>query len=408
MAAQDPSTSVPDQFSDDSEGDFRVPWVTGTLCGICFLVFLTLVSNPAKISLPSWAFEPSVSIWGGKYWAIFSCAFVHREVWHLVFNVYWLWILGKAIEFEIGRWRWLCFVVLSIPICSVAELAFANTTGVGASGFICAAFGFMWISRKCYPSFSSIINKSNVVVFIGWLGLCLLLTYFKIWNVPNVAHGAGLLFGISVAMVFCVKRYRPLFVLFAMAMICMVPVLLVWCPWSIGWMENKAYKLSLGKNPNEALLWCSRAIKNGDEDSWIFFQRATLFMEKRLYRESVSDLEMCLKKTPEFSAAKNSLAWVLATAPIDSLRNGSRAVLLAKEACEEMEMDDAAFLDTLAAAYAETGDFEKAISNQEDAVKKSDPQARKDYQDHLECFRAHKPWREPAATGVETAPAPSS
>jgi protein O-mannosyl-transferase len=61
-------------------------------------------------------------------------------------------------------------------------------------------------------------------------------------------------------------------------------------------------------------------------------------------------------------AALNNLAWILATTPNDSLRNGKDAVMLAERACELTNGREPFFLGTLAAAYAETGDFRQAIA----------------------------------------------
>jgi Flp pilus assembly protein TadD len=64
----------------------------------------------------------------------------------------------------------------------------------------------------------------------------------------------------------------------------------------------------------------------------------------------------------------NNLAWLLATDPDDSVRNGAEAVTLAQRACELTERQQPALLGTLAAAYAEAGQFPEAIRVAEEAV----------------------------------------
>ena len=56
----------------------------------------------------------------------------------------------------------------------------------------------------------------------------------------------------------------------------------------------------------------------------------------------------------------NNFAWVLATSPDDEFRDGKRAVELATKAAEQTNYETPHILSTLAAAYAETGDFENA------------------------------------------------
>ncbi|QDS96461.1 tetratricopeptide repeat protein [Roseimaritima multifibrata] len=97
------------------------------------------------------------------------------------------------------------------------------------------------------------------------------------------------------------------------------------------------------------------------------------------------------------SGILNNLAWVLATSPDESLRNGERAVELANEACELTEFKEAHILSTLAAAYAETGDFEKAREWSEKAVAagtKDENEQLDQLKLELESYKKDTPWRE--------------
>ncbi len=113
----------------------------------------------------------------------------------------------------------------------------------------------------------------------------------------------------------------------------------------------------------------------------------------------------------------NNLAWVLATTPEDDLRNGERAIELAKEAAEVTEFKEAHILSTLASGYAETGDFETAIEWLEKALEVN-RQVAEDAADksatdrqfnslnkELESYRNEKPWREKKDPAEERAKA---
>ncbi|MCP4193343.1 MAG: tetratricopeptide repeat protein [Planctomycetaceae bacterium] len=71
--------------------------------------------------------------------------------------------------------------------------------------------------------------------------------------------------------------------------------------------------------------------------------------------------ELALKRNPTSLRAINNLAWLLATHPAPAYRDGQRAVELAKQSVELTDRNDSDFLDTLAAAYAEQGNFDKAL-----------------------------------------------
>src|SRR6185369_18017737 len=96
----------------------------------------------------------------------------------------------------------------------------------------------------------------------------------------------------------------------------------------------------------------------------------------------------------------NNLAWILATDPDETLRNGAEAVRHAEHACELTGRQQAIFLGTLAAAYAEANRFPEAVTTAEQAVKLATATGQKDLaksdQASLELYRAGKPRREPA------------
>ena len=71
---------------------------------------------------------------------------------------------------------------------------------------------------------------------------------------------------------------------------------------------------------------------------------------------------------PESPEARNNLAWVLATAPSARLRDGAQALRHARAALDLAVADDPDYLDTLAAAYAESGQFAEAVTILDRAV----------------------------------------
>ncbi len=87
--------------------------------------------------------------------------------------------------------------------------------------------------------------------------------------------------------------------------------------------------------------------------------------------EAIRDYEAVLAQDPTSAGTMNNLAWLLATARDPALRNGPRALELAQRAVAANR--SAAWLDTLATAAAECGDFDRAVALEEEAYHRSSP-----------------------------------
>jgi tetratricopeptide (TPR) repeat protein len=116
------------------------------------------------------------------------------------------------------------------------------------------------------------------------------------------------------------------------------------------------------------------------------------------YVEAIRQYRETLRLAPENEGALNDLAWILATNPNPTLRNGISAVRLAERACALTAHEDAAMLDTLAAAYAEAGRFAEAIKTAEHAATlartRSNPKLTAEIEAKLPLYRAGLAYRE--------------
>jgi len=80
------------------------------------------------------------------------------------------------------------------------------------------------------------------------------------------------------------------------------------------------------------------------------------------FQRAIDCFQRAIKIDSRHSRAVGDLAWLLATCPHDDLRDGARAVELAERVCQHTQYKIPALLDTLAAAYAETGKYPQAVS----------------------------------------------
>ena len=94
------------------------------------------------------------------------------------------------------------------------------------------------------------------------------------------------------------------------------------------------------------------------------------------------------------------MAWLRATCPDAAFRDGKEAVRLARQVCELSGNREGMYLDTLAAAHAEAGDFAAAVKAQELGARRQGLRAKKygdDAQKRLQLYKDKKPYRsEPA------------
>jgi Tfp pilus assembly protein PilF len=115
-------------------------------------------------------------------------------------------------------------------------------------------------------------------------------------------------------------------------------------------------------------------------------------------RAGIEQWEISLQLNPDDGNALNNLAWVLATYPADAVRDGKRAVELALKATTLPGGEVPIVLRTLAAAYAESGDFSKAISTVQHAIDLASAQNNSSLlatvQHEIKLYQARTPYRE--------------
>ena len=128
-----------------------------------------------------------------------------------------------------------------------------------------------------------------------------------------------------------------------------------------------------------------------------YLYRAHLYLVESEPESALADLEEVMRRAPDFPGAANDYAWTLATNPKDSVRNGHKAVEYAKKACHETDYKHAPSVDTLAAAYAEAGDWDQALKWQQEALtlaEKTHPDDVAGMKERLALFKGKKPFRE--------------
>ena len=100
---------------------------------------------------------------------------------------------------------------------------------------------------------------------------------------------------------------------------------------------------------------------------------------------------------PDTLNALNDIARTLAAGDASEIRDGTNAVRLAEEAVAASSRTNASFLDTLAAAYAETHQFDRAVSTLNEAIGLlSNEEEKSDYKSRLKLYNDNTPYRQPS------------
>lgn len=144
----------------------------------------------------------------------------------------------------------------------------------------------------------------------------------------------------------------------------------------------------------------NEALRLDSKHSFPYLGRGMAHAKRADYESAIADFNMMMRLDPRFFKSYRELALLLATCPNPRIRDGKRAVEQATKACELSGWKDASAFNALAAAYAEAGDFEKAIQWQNKAIEQPsgavDGAAKRDrsnYGDRLALYRAGKPCR---------------
>jgi tetratricopeptide (TPR) repeat protein/serine/threonine protein kinase len=152
----------------------------------------------------------------------------------------------------------------------------------------------------------------------------------------------------------------------------------------------------------EAVTNYTQAVKHGFYQGQAFDLRADVYEGNGQMAEAKNDraahaLSKKIEADPKDSKSRAELAFMLATSPFADFRAGGWARELAQEACELTNEMDAASLDALAAAYAESGDFAEAVKWATKAQElATDADLKKAYAERAKKYEDKQPFRSPA------------
>ena len=140
------------------------------------------------------------------------------------------------------------------------------------------------------------------------------------------------------------------------------------------------------------------ALRLAPNDPTAYLDRGIAWKKMGEFERALEDYRQAVHLDPKCADAWNGRAWVQATCPDDKYLNGQSAYEAAVRSCELTGWKQPNHLDTLAAAYAESGDFKHAVEWQTKAIDLADDAQKDAFHARLQLYQAKKPYRDATTT----------
>ena len=258
--------------------------------GLALAAIGTTVLSETGASIDALVMTPSAI--GPEPWRLLTSALPHIGVLHLVFNIYWLLVLGGAVEARCGA----RIVSALIVVTAIGSAAFEHALfsgGVGLSGVGYGLFGFCWMAARAGVDFGDVVDKRTVQTFLAWFVFCCITTFTGVFEVANAAHAGGLVVGVLAGVASAQPSKRRLAFAGTLALT-VAFVVLASRPIRpfVNWhglgqdLADEAYAL-VDTQPNEAIAGYDAAIAREPEvANWHYNQGVAL---QRVGREADAD-----------------------------------------------------------------------------------------------------------------------
>ena len=148
----------------------------------------------------------------GEIWRLFSPILLHGDIFHLMFNMIWLYVLGKQLEINLGALRYIIFILIAAAVSNTAQYLMSGPNFVGFSGVLCAMLTFIWRRQVEAPwEGYQLLRVTFIFIMIFIVGMAVLqliafiveaLTAARINTViANTAHITGALVGLLLSRI---------------------------------------------------------------------------------------------------------------------------------------------------------------------------------------------------------------
>ena len=168
-----------------------------------FVIFALSGANLNVLNLLRYGALNSVLVQNGEFWRLITAGFLHGGIFHLIFNMYALYIIGTQIENFAGKWKFLAIYFCSMLTASLMSCVInPNSVSVGASGAIFGLLGALVYFGYHYRLYLGSVLRNQIIPLI----LFNLLLGFMVSGIDNAAHLGGLIGGLLISMALGVQK----------------------------------------------------------------------------------------------------------------------------------------------------------------------------------------------------------
>jgi tetratricopeptide (TPR) repeat protein len=172
--------------------------------------------------------------------------------------------------------------------------------------------------------------------------------------------------------------------------------------------ENLAKALLQKGKVTDALIHYRKLLELQPDNMEVHNLVGTVLVQQGHLKEGVEEWQKVLEIQPDNGNALSNLAWVFATSPDQSLRDGPKAVQLAEHAMRISGRRIPILFRTLAAAYAESGQFSEAIQTAQQGIELANSQGNSglatELQDNIARYQEQQPLRDPSLKNGSSSP----
>lgn len=177
------------------------PIITKILIGINVLVFVLMMFFGQYDNMINRFCTYGPFIRFGEYYRLLTGIFLHANIFHLLFNMYALYVIGSQIESFMGKGKYIIIYLFSGLVGSLLSITLNNAPSVGASGAIFGLMGCLLYFGYYYRVYLGNVLKSQIIPLL----LFNLVFGFIVTGIDNFAHIGGLIGGILITVSLGVK-----------------------------------------------------------------------------------------------------------------------------------------------------------------------------------------------------------